>query len=133
MLRTAKILMAIAAAMPGLSLPATAANDAKSLAFDFCYAVQAVGLCDGLIMRVDTEKRLTDYLGHAVRGAESPVNDACSRGFDAAWDDEAESGNGAFCAEAMFRFGCSGSRRTGLLMESPFGNRQARTCSFLPP
>ncbi|MCO5083963.1 MAG: hypothetical protein M9955_20185 [Rhizobiaceae bacterium] len=118
----------VAAVMVAQSAMADDREDAK-LVRQFCFVLQAQALCDDLIVNMQTEKRIEEAIGFQVRGPEAPFNDSCWEGLNEASDRENEAG---FC-EAVWRdFGCFGSIRPALIMQSPFGNPDAVTCKFVP-
>lgn len=61
-----------------LAVPAQA-QAPEDVAKAFGYAIQAMGWCDGIIMKVGTEDRLEAELGQSLRGDGSPLNAAYRR------------------------------------------------------
>lgn len=91
-----------------------AANEA--IARDFCHAVAAQALCeDHFTMAKGTEARMEAEAGGKLRGEGSPLDAACSTGYNAFYDYEAEKGLNAACVETLGLYGDDGTKRAGLV------------------
>lgn len=123
-----RICALVAAMLAAPSAVSGEREDAK-LVRQFCFVLQAQGLCDGLLVHAQTESRIEEAIGSEVRGPGAPLNDYCWKGLNEAFDRENEAG---FCKAVWRDFGCDGIVRPGLIMQSPFGNPDAVICKFVP-
>ena len=98
--------------------------DNHKIAENFCYAIQAVGQCPELNMRLDTEGKVNKLLGAEVRVPNGVYSESCLNGLNKANNDK------NLCENAWKRFGCQGAEFAQLIQQSPFGNPSAITCKF---
>lgn len=115
-----------AVGLGAISGPTLASDEARDLVRDTCYAIQAMMLCEDLIMRGETPERVEAVVGGSFRKMNEPYNDACQDGYSSAYDME----HAGLCQDAWNRFGCYGTERAGLLQESPFGADDPVLCEF---
>lgn len=110
-------------ALAGACLDANAKPaDWKQLTKDFCTAQQAMAVCDGLIMRMDTEDRFNAKHGFQVRNREDDESRTICLNAIAAFKP-----GPASCAKALQDYGCQGQKHPKLLMES---RRTGTTCPY---
>ncbi|MBM7423853.1 hypothetical protein [Spongiibacter marinus] len=117
-----KLLIAILIWLPAYSQ----ADENADLVENFCYALQAMALCDGISMRVDTEKKLEAKVGGPLRGRDSKYNGVCMAGISNAFDDEQK----GLCEKAWNQFGCFGSVEPKLLQKSSYGRSDHVLCEY---
>lgn len=95
------------------------------IATNFCYAVHAVGNCEGLIMRMDTRDKVEEIIGDPHLGTpQSLYTDACLDGLIKAQEDK------NLCRNAWENFGCGGKKTPNLIQQSPFSNSNPILCQF---
>lgn len=114
--------MRIAVALTIISLSSFAANAQapEDVARSFGYAIQAMGWCDGVLVRADTEDRLEAELGQSMRGDGAALSDDYRAGLDRFFEDQSTHGDDEACAMAFERVGPEGTEYPGLLIESPW-------------
>ncbi|MBE0399010.1 hypothetical protein EI168_02660 [Halomonas sp. FME1] len=91
-----------------LALCATTASAQEDLSYHFGYALQAAGMCPGLQVRIDTERKADAKYGRSVRDGAQHMD-----GLYAAMDDA-----GNACNIAWQRYGCSGNTEPRLMQSS---------------
>lgn len=97
----------------------------KQIAENFCYAVHAVGNCNDLIMRMDTQEKVENMINDANLGTpKSPYSDACLSGLVQAQEDK------NLCSNAWKRFGCGGNTMPNLIQQSSSSNANPILCKF---
>lgn len=100
-------------------------KEQNQMAENYCYAVHAVGNCEGLVMRMDTSDKIEQMLGDPdLGGPQSPYSDACLSGLVKAQEDK------QLCRNAWQDFGCGGKKTANLIQESPFGKTDPVLCTF---
>ena len=104
---------------------ATPSESGKALAQHFGYALQAASICEGLQLRMDTEKVVDSKIGSAVRGKDSQYGDAYQAGLFAAIDD----GDSA-CATAWEKYGCNGSVEPALIQQNGTAMNNPQLCRY---
>ncbi|MBZ5486897.1 hypothetical protein HW452_05095 [Halomonas aquamarina] len=90
------------------ALWAVTASAQEDLSYHFGYALQAAGMCPGLQVRTDTERKVDAKYGRSVRDG-----DQYSDGLYAAMDAASDA-----CSIAWQRYGCSGSVEPRLIQTS---------------
>ncbi|MCF9470879.1 hypothetical protein J8A00_21250 [Vibrio parahaemolyticus] len=101
-------------------------SESSPLVENFCYALQAAMMCDGLQMRIDTEAKIENIVGGKIRGPSSEYNQSCMAGLDMAFKQE----NDGLCENAWRDFGCSGDKVKGLIQESSKSGSGRELCEF---
>jgi len=92
-------------------------KEVKTLVFNAGYAFQAGLLCDNLMYRVDTSKRVSQKIGvDDIRGGS--YKDIFNKGTDKAFKDMLSTSKKEMCSKAWKLFGCNGTRVKRLLSES---------------
>ncbi|OWV31255.1 hypothetical protein [Halomonas campaniensis] len=91
-----------------LALCATTASAQEDISYHFGYALQAAGMCPGLQVRVDTERKVDARFGVAVRDGAQYMD-----GLYAAMDDASNA-----CDIAWRRYGCNGNTEPRLIQTS---------------
>lgn len=90
------------------ALWATTAAAQEDLSYHFGYALQAAGMCPGLQVRIDTERKVDAKYGRSVRDGAQHMD-----GLYAAMDDASNA-----CTIAWQRYGCSGNTEPRLIQSS---------------
>ncbi len=94
----------------------------KQLTKDFCTAVQAMGDCKNVTMRIGTEESFNTKHGFQVRDREDDdTRTICMNAM------VAFKGSPASCAKALEDYGCQGKKHPKLLMEA---QRSGATCPY---
>lgn len=90
------------------ALWATTASAQEDLSYHFGYALQAAGMCPGLQVRIDTERKVDAKYGSSVREGAQYMD-----GLYAAMDDASNA-----CTIAWQRYGCNGNTESRLIQTS---------------
>ncbi len=121
-MRVSTVALFVAALTCGSSAAYARPENWKQLTKDFCTAQQAMAVCDGLIMRMDTEDRFNAKHGFQVRNREDDESRTICLNAIAAFKP-----GPASCAKALQDYGCQGQKHPKLLMES---RRTGTTCPY---
>ncbi len=109
-----------------VSCYAKSEKENHKIAENFCYALQIQSVCDGLIMRMDTENKVNSLLDEPIRDKGSKYKESCNKGLFKA------EGGSKECKKAWDKFGCYGSEMRGLLQTNPFTDKKGPKCKFNP-
>lgn len=97
------------------ALWATTTSAQEDLSYHFGYALQAAGMCPGLQVRIDTERKVDAKHGSSVRDGAQYMD-----GLYAAMDDSSNA-----CKIAWQRYGCSGNTEPRLMQSSATASNPA--------